>query len=61
MIHLQIIWDIIKDNMVDTGIAIVGLVALLSMFIPPESKVGRFFGVLGEGLNFIKGIFTRGK
>ena len=51
----------IKDNMVDTGIALVGLIALMSMFIPPDSKVGRFFATLGEGLKFIKGIFTRGK
>jgi len=61
MIHLQIIWDMIKDNMVDTGIALVGLVALMSMFIPPDSPIGRFFATLGEGLNLIKGIFTKGK
>tara|TARA_Y100000004_G_scaffold10220_1_gene11157 strand:- start:628 stop:813 length:186 start_codon:yes stop_codon:yes gene_type:complete len=61
MIHLQIIWDMIKDNMLDTGIALVGLIALLAMFIPPDSPVGRFFATLGEGLKFIKGIFTRGK
>ena len=61
MIHLQIIWDMIKDNMLDTGIALVGLIALLAMFIPPDSKVGIFFGIFGEGLKFIIGIFTRGK
>ena len=47
--------------MLDTGIALVGLIALLSMFIPPESRVGKFFAVLGEGLKFIKGIFIRKK
>ena len=57
MIHLQIIWDMIKDNMLDTGIALVGLIALLAMFIPPESRVGKFFAIIGEGLKFIKGIF----
>ena len=57
MIHLQIIWDMIKDNMLDTGIALVGLIALLAMFIPPESRVGKFFDIIGEGLKFIKGIF----
>ena len=61
MIHLQILWDMIKDNMLDTGIALVGLIALLAMFIPPESRVGKFFAVLGEGLKFIKGIFIRKK
>ena len=61
MIHLQIIWDMIKDNMLDTGIALVGLIALLAMFIPPESRVGKFFAFLGEGLKFIKGIFIRKK
>ena len=61
MIHLQIIWDMIKDNMLDTGIALVGLISLLAMFIPPESRVGKFFAVLGEGLKFIKGIFIRKK
>ena len=61
MIHLQIIWDMIKVNMLDTGIAVVGLIALLAMFIPPESRVGKFFAVLGEGLKFIKGIFIRKK
>ena len=61
MIHLQIIWDMIKDNLLDTGIALVGLIALLAMFIPPESRVGKFFAVLGEGLKFIKGIFIRKK
>ena len=53
MIHLQIIWDMIKDNMLDTGIALVGLIALLAMFIPPESRVGKFFAIIGEGLKFI--------
>ncbi len=61
MIHLQIIWDMIKDNMLDTGIALVGLIALLAMFIPPESRVGKFFAIIGEGLKFIKGIFIRKK
>ena len=61
MIHLQIIWDMIKDNMLDTGIALVGLIALLAMFIPPESRVGQFFAIIGEGLKFIKGIFIRKK
>ena len=61
MIHLQIIWDMIKDNMLDTGIALVGLIALLAMFIPPESRGGKFFAIIGEGLKFIKGIFIRKK
>ena len=61
MIHLEIIWDMIKDNMLDTGIALVGLIALLAMFIPPESRVGKFFAIIGEGLKFIKGIFIRKK
>ena len=61
MIHLQIIWDMIKDIMLDTGIALVGLIALLAMFIPPESRVGKFFAIIGEGLKFIKGIFIRKK
>ena len=61
MIHLQIIWDMIKDNMLDTGIALVGLIAILAMFIPPESRVGKFFAIIGEGLKFIKGIFIRKK
>ena len=61
MIHLQVIWDMIRDNMLDTGIALVGLIALLAMFIPPESRVGKFFAIIGEGLIFIKGIFIRKK
>tara|TARA_E500000305_G_scaffold84344_1_gene70262 strand:+ start:354 stop:542 length:189 start_codon:yes stop_codon:yes gene_type:complete len=60
-IHFQIIWDMMKDNLVDTGIALVGIIALLAMFIPPDSPVGKFFGIFGEGLKFIKGIFTKGK
>ena len=60
-IHFQIIWDMMKVNLIDTGIALVGIIALLAMFIPPDSKVGNFFGIFGEGLKFIKGIFTRGK
>ena len=47
--------------MLDTGIALVGLIALLAMINPPDSPIGKFFAIFGEGLKFIKGIFTRGK
>jgi hypothetical protein len=61
MIYLQIIFDLIKENLVDFGIAIVGLMATLSMIVPPDSKVGKFFGVFGAILGFIKGLFERKK
>tara|TARA_X000001316_G_scaffold7486_1_gene1895 strand:+ start:2088 stop:2276 length:189 start_codon:yes stop_codon:yes gene_type:complete len=61
MIYLQLIFDMIKENLVDFGIAIVGLVATLSMFIPEDSILGKFFGIFGSILNFIKGLFGRKK
>tara|TARA_E500000318_G_scaffold102454_1_gene106777 strand:- start:73 stop:258 length:186 start_codon:yes stop_codon:yes gene_type:complete len=61
MIYLQIIFDLIKENLVDFGIAVVGLMATLSMFIPEDSPLGKFFGIFGAILNFIKGLFSRRK
>tara|TARA_R100000234_G_C4923266_1_gene145134 strand:+ start:372 stop:518 length:147 start_codon:yes stop_codon:yes gene_type:complete len=39
MIYLQIIWEAIKTNAVGWAIGFVGLIAVLMMFIPKDSKL----------------------
>ena len=42
MIYLQIILEQIKDNLLSAGVALLGILATISMFLPKNSKVRSF-------------------
>tara|TARA_R110002153_G_scaffold69173_1_gene183171 strand:- start:101 stop:277 length:177 start_codon:yes stop_codon:yes gene_type:complete len=48
-----------KMNLIELAIATIGILAIVVMFIPKESWLGRSLGVFGELFGFLGKIFSK--
>jgi len=46
MIYLKIILEAIKENLIVIGIGILGILSMVTMFLPKSSKVRKFLNFL---------------
>lgn len=46
MIYLKIIIEAIKENLIVIGIGILGILSMITMFLPKGSKVRKFLNFL---------------
>lgn len=46
MIYLKIILEAIKENLIVIGIGILGILSMVTMFLPKGSKVRKFLNFL---------------
>lgn len=46
MIYLKIILDAIKENLVIIGVGLLGILSMIGMFLPKNSRIKRFLNFL---------------
>jgi len=46
MIYLKIILDAIKENLVIIGVGLLGILSMIAMFLPKNSRIKRFLNFL---------------
>jgi hypothetical protein len=50
-----------KMNLIELAIATIGILAVITMFIPKDSWLGKSLGIFGELFGFLGKIFSKGK
>ena len=56
---IQEIIELAKGNLLKITIAIIGILSIVFHILPKGEKKSGFFGILGDGINFIKNIFKK--
>tara|TARA_X000001382_G_scaffold47922_1_gene32404 strand:+ start:261 stop:410 length:150 start_codon:yes stop_codon:yes gene_type:complete len=46
MIYLKIILDAIKENLIIIGVGLLGILSMIGMFLPKNSKMKKFLNFL---------------
>ena len=46
MIYLKIILESIRENLIVIGIGVLGILSMVTMFLPRESKIRKFLNFL---------------
>jgi len=46
MIYLKIILEAIKENLIIIGVGLLGILSMISMFLPKNSKIKKFLNFL---------------